>query len=511
MNLQLLMNVNFNIYITDMKLNKQLIISLLMLTGAVAQSQEVLTLEECRHRALEANRGLKQAEMKRVETHNMERAALMEMLPKVSAAGEYTWTMKSVHLLSDEQEERINNMGNAVQEAVDQAIRDEASQLPVGGEFIGNYLASVINNSGLAEELNNVGHEITDGLNTDTRNMSVVTLTLTQPVYLGGKLLAMHRTAMLMDHLAGIEYSQKEAATLQAVDEAYWQVVSVEHKKRLAERYAALLDTLEANVQAAVDAEVATRGDLAKVRVKRNEAQMALTKATNGLVLAKMLLAERCGMPLDQDFVLSEEGGMRNDELKDSPLNIPRSSMDEVYARRSELKMLRIADSAAREGVRTAASVLKPNVVVTGGYMMSNPNVFNGFKNEWGGTPMVAVAVGIPIVHPAGIYALKAAKAKRKEVEYQRQEAEELIALQVSKLRYEHELSYKKLSQAESNLEMANENLRLADESYKAGVCSSSDLMMAQTAWLQAEGEVLDARIEIEMTRLYLKQALGIK
>jgi outer membrane protein TolC len=124
---------------------------------------------------------------------------------------------------------------------------------------------------------------------------------------------------------------------------------------------------------------------------------------------------------------------------------------------------------------------------------------------------MVSVAVGIPIAHPAGVYAVKAAKAKCLEVEYQRQEAEELIALQVSKLKYEHELAYKKLVQAESNLDMANENLRLADESFKAGVCSSSDLMMAQTAWLQAEGEVLDARIEIEMTKLYLEQALGLK
>lgn len=496
-----------------MKLNKELILSILMLTATVAQSQQTLTLEECRRRALESNRGLKQAEMKRVETHNLERAALMEMLPRVSAAGEYTWTMKSVHLLSEEQEERINNMGNSVQAAVDQAVRDETSQLPIGGEFIGNYLANVINNSGLAEELNNVGHEITDGLNTDTRNMSVVTLTLTQPVYLGGKLIAMHRTAMLMDHLAGIEYTQKEAATLQAVDEAYWQVVSVEHKKQLAEHYAALLDTLEANVQAAVDAEVATQGDLTKVRVKRNEAQMALTKATNGLVLAKMLLAERCGMPLDTVFEV--ENGTWKEESRAtvalSPLSSYNYTLDDVYARRSELKMLRIADSVAREGVRTAASVLKPNVVVTGGYMMSNPNVFNGFKNEWGGTPMVAVAVGIPIIHPAGIFAVKAAKAKRREVEYQRQEAEELIALQVNKLQCEHELAYKKMAQAQSNLDMANENLRLADESFKAGVCSSSDLMMAQTAWLQAEGELLDARIDIEMTQLYLKQALGIK
>ena len=439
----------------------------------------------------------------------------MEMLPRVSAAGEYTWTMKSVHLLNDEQEERINNMGNTVQESVDQAVRDEASQLPIGGEYIGNYLASVINNSGLAAELNNVGHEITDGINTDTRNMSVVTVTLTQPVYLGGKLIAMHRTAMLMDHLAGIEYSQKESATLLAVDEAYWQVVSVEHKKRLAERYAALLDTLEANVQAAVDADVATQSDLTKVRVKRNEAQMSLTKATNGLVLAKMLLAERCGMPLNVDFeVVSDQLSDATDMSADQSLSDyrPLSSinLEEIYSRRSEMKMLRISDSVAREGVRTAASVLKPNVVVTGGYMMSNPNVFNGFKNEWGGTPMVAVAVGIPIVHPAGIYAVKAAKAKRREVEYQKQEAEELIALQVNKLSYEHELSYKKLDQSMSNLQMANENLRLADESFKAGVYSSSDLMMAQTAWLQAEGEVLDSRIEIEMTRMYLKQALGL-
>ena len=501
-----------------MRIDKRLILAILILAGTAVEAQQVLTLEECRRRALEANRGLKQAEMKREETHNLERAALMEMLPRVSAAGEYTWTMKSVHLLSDEQEERINNMGNSVQAAVDQAVRDEATQLPIGGEYIGNYLANVINNSGLAAELNNVGHEITDGLNTDTRNMSVVTFTLTQPVYLGGKLVAMHRTAMLMDHLAGIEYSQKEAATLLAVDEAYWQVVSVEHKKRLAERYAALLDTLEANVEAAVEADVATQGDLTKVRVKRNEAQMSLTKATNGMVLAKMLLAERCGMPLDD----SEQWTVVSDQLVDASqvaaaqlttdhLPLATYNLDDVYARRAEMKMLRISDSVAREGVRTAASVLKPNVVVTGGYMMSNPNVFNGFKNEWGGTPMVAVAVGFPIVHPAGVFAVKAAKAKRREVEYQKQEAEELIALQVNKLKYEHELAYKKYAQAQSNLDMANENLRLADESYKAGVCSSTDLMMAQTAWLQAEGEVLDARIDIEMTRMYLKQALGIK
>jgi outer membrane protein TolC len=122
---------------------------------------------------------------------------------------------------------------------------------------------------------------------------------------------------------------------------------------------------------------------------------------------------------------------------------------------------------------------------------------------------MAGVAVNVPLVHPAGIYAIKAAKAKRREVAYQMEEAEDLIALQVSKLQCELELAYKHLAEAESNLVAAEDNLQLAQESFSAGACGSSDLMAAQTAWMKAESEVIDARIEIEMGRVYLHQALG--
>ena len=158
-----------------------------------------------------------------------------------------------------------------------------------------------------------------------------------------------------------------------------------------------------------------------------------------------------------------------------------------------------------------AASSLKPNIAFTGGYLFSNPNLFNGFQNEFGGTFMAGVAVNIPIIHPGGIYSIKAAKAKRREVAYQMDEAREMIELQVNKVNYELELAYRKLEQAQSNLVEAEENLRLADESFKAGMCGSSDLMAAQTAWISAKSEVLDAEIEIEMNSVYLRQALGEK
>lgn len=471
---------------------------------SVAQSQEMLTLEECHRRALEANKGLKMAEEKKAETEAMKKVAMWQMLPKVSANGAYNWMQKQTELLSEEQKERLNNLSDVVRADLASSIQQEFGGLPLLGDAIANGLINILSSGQLVNNIDNVGHRIVEALETDTRNVIAGTVTLTQPIYMGGKLRAMYKTASLMDELSGIEYDKKKEETLIAVDEAYWTVVSVKHKKELAQQYADLLDTLNSHVEELMKAEMATKGDLTKVRVKLNEAQMSLTKATNGLVLAKMLLAQRCGMPLDTVFEVED---IQQKSLISQ--NAPTIDMDTVWAHRKEMKMLRISDSVAENAVVIARSTLLPNVVVTGGYLVSNPNLFNGFQNEFGGTFTAGVVVNIPIFHPGGAYALKAAKHKRMEVSYQMEEAKEMIELQVNKVKFELDLAYKKLEQSNSNLENAEENMKLANESFKAGMASSSDLMAAQTAWLQAKGEVIDAEIEIEMSKLYLKQALG--
>ena len=487
-----------------MKLTHKLtILGCCLMLALPLRAQEVLSLEQCRQRGLEANKGLKMSEEKKNETENLEKVALWQMLPKIGATGGYMWMEKSVNLLSEEQQGRLNNLGTEVQAGLSQALREELSDLPIGGQLIGDLLSNVINNSNIGTSLNNIGQELTQALETDTRNTAFGVVTLSQPIYLGGKLRAIYNSARLLNQLSGIEYDKKREETVIAIDEAYWQVVSVKHKKELAERYAALLDTLTRNVEQLYAAEMATKGDLAKVRVKLNEAQMNLTKASNGLLLAKMLLAQRCGMPLDADFDVSESNPTLA-TTSHQPID-----MEEVWQNRREMQMLRISDSIAMQGERLAASALKPNIAFTGGYLFSNPNLFDGFKNEFGGTFMAGVVVNVPIVHPGGIYSVRAAKAKRREVAYQMEEAQEMIELQVNKLRYELELAYKKYDQAQSNLVQAEENLRLADESFKSGMCSSSDLMAAQTAWISANSEVLDAEIEIEMNSVYLRQALG--
>ena len=485
-------------------MKKIVLLFILSLSFAGLAAQEVLTLDQCRERALSNNKGMKQAEEKVVEAQNLQKVALWQMLPKVGATGGYMWMERSVNLLSEEQKDRLNHLGDNIEGDIQAALNEEWGGIPIFGQQIADALGNVLSASSLSTRLNSTGSDIVDALETDTRNTGFGVVTLSQPIYLGGKLRALYKSARMASALSQVQLDKKREETLIAVDEAYWQVVSVKQKKQLAEKYATLLDTLQHNVEELVAAEMATRGDLAKVRVKYNEAQMSLTKATNGLALAKMLLAQRCGMPLDADFDVAELNPLSSSAETDSAID-----MTQVWQDRKEMQMLRMSDTIAQQGVRMAASTLKPNIAFTGGYLFSTPNLFDGFKNEIGGTWMAGVVVNIPILHPGGIYSVKAAKAKRREVAYQIEEAQEMIELQVNKLNYELQLAHKKMAQATSNLTQAEENLRLADESFKAGLCSSSDLMAAQTAWIQAHSEVLDAEIEIEMDALYLRQAMG--
>ena len=69
--------------------------------------------------------------------------------------------------------------------------------------------------------------------------------------------------------------------------------------------------------------------------------------------------------------------------------------------------------------------------------------------------------------------------------------------------------SNKKLQQALANIERADENLRTANLGFKEGVISSTTVMEAQTAWLQAQSQKIDAEIDVKLSQVNLQKALG--
>ena len=449
-------------------------------------AQQVLTLEKCHELAIASNSHIKIAQERVEETEALKDAAIAQFFPKVSVNATYNWNQKNISLLSDEQQATINSIGTTL-----------ISQVPPVLQPI------IIQLTNIESTLNGVGQEITDAFNVDTRNVFAGAVTVAEPVYLGGKIRAMYKNAKLLNQAAVLQADQAQENLLILVDEAYWQVISLQHKQALARQYCNLLDTLNQNVEAMVTEGVATQSDLTQVRVKLNEAQMKLTKAENGLALSKMILYQLCGLELNGDYELVE------DIASSQYLPAQTLDMQNVWDNRKEIKLLEIGSQMAKTNVKLATSGLLPNVAVEGSYLVSNPNIYNGFQNKFAGMFTAGVVVNIPICHAEDFFLVKAAKHKHNEVQYELEEAKHAIELQVNKLNFELEVANKKLVQAQSNLENAEENLRLAIESFKEGVISSSDLMAAQTAWMSAKSEVVDAEIEIRMDHLYLQQALG--
>ena len=122
----------------------------------------------------------------------------------------------------------------------------------------------------------------------------------------------------------------------------------------------------------------------------------------------------------------------------------------------------------------------------------------------------VGVMVQIPIWHwGEGIYKTRAAKAEARIAQYQLQDAREKIELQVNQAAFKVKEAGKKLVMSSKNMEKAEENLRYADKGFKEGVIPVTNVMEAQTAWLSALSDRIDAQIDLKLAQTYLQKAMG--
>lgn len=341
----------------------------------------------------------------------------------------------------------------------------------------------------------------------DIHNVFFGAVTLTQPLFMGGKIVALNKLAKIGEE-AAVEMQRDEAQNvIYAVDAAYWTVVSLNAKRRLAESYVELLDSLDRNVKLMVEQGVATRSDLLSVDVKLNEANVDLLKVENGLSLSRMALAQICGLPIHSEISVADEDA---GDIRPSSEIAKSYDMEQVYANRPDFNALALAAKAAGAKKQVALSGMLPNIALIGAYSFSTPNMFDGFKNRVSGMFSVGVVARIPLWHWGGNYnKYKAAATDETIMNLQLEEAREKIELQVNQAAYKAQEAVKTYQATESNLLKAEENLRTANLGFKEGVVTTNDVMAAQTAWLKANSENIDAQIDVQLCDIYLAKALG--
>ena len=463
-------------------------------------AQRVLSLDSCRQMALRNNKQLGVSKLKHDVAANIRKSARTKYLPHISAVGSYQYTSEPISLLSESQQAEFSNLGTTMGAGLTQSLADLMAKHPL--------LATVMGRVGPVTEqmLNGLGQKIVDAFDTDTRNIFAGSVMLTQPVFMGGSIIAMNKMADINEKLAENSLDARRQATLYRLDQAYWQVVSLYHKQRLAQSYLDLVKKFDSDVYKMIEEGVATKSDGLSVDVKLNEAEMTLTKVNDGLVLSRMLLNQLCGLPLDEQVTLADE---QTEEIAVVELT-PVLNVDLAVENRPELKMLQNTVDLSKQTTNIVKAGNLPQVLLTGGYAVSNPNLLNGFEKKFRGFWNVGVMMRIPLWNWGDVmYKVRASKGATSIANLELAEARELIELQVNQTTFKVDEANKKLTMAQKNIQRADENLRMANLGFQEGVITPATVMEAQTAWLQAQSQKIDAEIDVKLSQVDLQKALG--
>ena len=480
-------------------------------------AQRLLTLDSCRAMALRNNKQMGVAKVKQDIAENLRKSARTKYMPHISALGTYQYTSREVSLLNDVQKATLPHLGDAVVGGLQTDLSKIASGLPM--ENISLVLSSMglkledLQNLSNAEmqklggQLNGIGQSLVDALDTDTRHLFAGTVMVVQPIFLGGSIIALNKMADINEEMQETSAEARRQATLYNTDKVYWQVVSLKHKQRLAQGYLDLVQKLSSDVNKMIAEGVATRSDGLSVEVKVNEAEMTLQKVNDGLVLSKMLLCQTLGLPLDEAVTLADED---SENIAVVELT-PELDVATAVENRPELKLLEDGVRLSKQVTNVLRAAHLPMVALTGGYSVTNPSLFNGFERKFKGFWNVGVIVRVPIWNWGDVmYKVRASKGATSIANLELQEAREKIELQVNQNTFRVNEANKKLTMAQSSIARADENLRTANLGFQEGVISPTTVMEAQTAWLQAQSQKIDAEIDVRLSQVDLQKSLGI-
>ncbi len=470
------------------------VLLILLISSITCYADSVkLSLDSCRNLAIENNKEIKIANQRVVTADYQRKQSRAAYLPGIDFEGAYAYNQKNISLFSEDQLLPTKSFNTQTGTYDYNLVIDPTTGAPMqtpDGQYIPSTVAVIPK----------------EAMEFDIHNVFVGAVTLTQPVYMGGKISAMNKITGFAHELAEKQRNSTIEGVIYDVDAAYWQVVSLGAKRELAESYVNLLDSLHTNVELMVSEGVATRSDELSVAVKLNEAQVNLTKVENGVELSRMLLAQLCGLPIGKPFTLADEACTEYD----SEMIALEYNMADVYSRRQDMQSLELAIKIYEQKQRVAMSDMLPKVAIVGAYSVSNPSVYNGFHNSFDGAFSIGAMVKIPLFHWGGnINKYKAAKSETSEHRIELDAAKEKVELQVSQAAFKTQESVKTFNMCRGNLSQAEENLRRAQVGFSEGVLTTDNVMEAQTAWLKANSETIDAAIDLQLCKVYLSKVLG--
>jgi outer membrane protein len=402
--------------------------------------------------------------------------------------------------LSIQSSKQLKNVEAKVEEAT-AALKEAVEKKLPSASISASYLRLNNANFDLKTKTNNSGSGNSGG----TPNVSQAAyglLNISFPVYEGGKLKYGIESSGYLEKAAKLDVENEKDELIQNTIEAFSNLFKAATAVRLVK------ENLQQSQQRVKDLSnlekngLLARNDLLKAELQSSNMELNLLDAENNQQLANVNMDLMLGLPATTELVLDTTGIEKKNDSRVLD-DFVKAALDN----RKDISATAYRKKAAEAGVKTVQAEMYPSLQLTGGYIAADvPKVFSVTN---------AVNVGVGVSYNIGsIWKTKAkvqqAEARVKQVETVEAMMDDNIRLQVNKYYLALLSNRKKIEVYAKAVEQARENYRIVKNKFDNSLATTTDLLEADVAQLQATLSFTLAKADAFVAYNKLLQTAGL-
>ena len=319
-------------------------------------------------------------------------------------------------------------------------------------------------------------------------------LSVTQPLYAGGRIAMGNRLAQLGVDAAKMKANVAVRDDRLAVEQKYWLLVSLEDKQQLLAEGLALVDTILRDVRSAVDAGLALKSDVMQVQLRRDELVSDSLRLASGIRLATQDLLNAIAWEDGQQVkgAIGQQVSLttRLEDLKEP----------EAYYVEEEGAALK-SDEAQLLQMQVKAKQLERRIVLGEALPEIGVGASYGYGRMLGANPRSNGLVFASVTLPLSDWAKTRSKTRRIGFEMQQAENEQeylgkQLVLRVRQAWEELNVCWQQLGVAERSVDTAKTLFGQLERSYDAGMTTMTELLQGELTLRQAQNTLNDRRID---------------
>ena len=322
------------------------------------------------------------------------------------------------------------------------------------------------------------------------------------PIYTGGKIRYGIESSKFLEKAAMLDAESDKDEVIQNTIEAFANLFKAKTAVRLVQEN---LNEAQLRTKELTNMEkngLLARNDLLKSQLRESNMEYNLSDAENSWQLANVNMNLMLGLPTTMELVLDTSGlGKKEDNrVLDDFLNAARVNRKDIAA-------VDLRKKAAESGVKSAKGDLYPSLALTGGYIGLDIPDFLSIP--------AAMNVGVGVSYNIGsLWKNKAkvqqAEARVKQLTFTEAMMDDNMQLDVNKSYLSLMTNRKQIQVSAKAVEQAEENYRIVKNKFDNSLATTTDLLDADIAQLQARLSYTLSRADAFVAYHKLLQTAGL-